>query len=107
MSSKCETDNFNEHKSHRNKPKTVPLRGNGEGASSEETPLIAGQAGNANNINTRNSKRKWSIFPKISEKSRVVLVKLCLLFAVDSLASGLIPGYFLLLNTILLIADSN
>lgn len=35
-------------------------------------------------------KRK-SIWPVISAESRTMLVKLCLLFAVDSLASGLIP----------------
>lgn len=35
-------------------------------------------------------KRK-SIWPAISAESRTTLIKLCLLFAVDSLASGLIP----------------
>lgn len=104
MSSKCETDDFNEYKnkaSIKNKMKTVPLRGNGEGVSSEETPLIAGQTDNANIIDNKDSKGKWGIFPKISQKSRVVLIKLCLLFAVDSFSSGLVPGYvFSFLSTL-------
>ncbi|MCJ1450164.1 hypothetical protein MMC28_000493 [Mycoblastus sanguinarius] len=36
-------------------------------------------------------KRKTSIWPSISPASRSTLFKLCLLFAVDSLASGLVP----------------
>ena len=35
---------------------------------------------------------KKSIWPVISPSSRVILSKLCLLFAVDSLASGLVPA---------------
>ena len=34
---------------------------------------------------------KKSIWPSISKESRVTLIKLCLLFSVDSLASGLVP----------------
>jgi MFS family permease len=33
-----------------------------------------------------------SLFPKISSRSRTTIVQLCLLFAVDSLASGLVPA---------------
>jgi MFS family permease len=33
-----------------------------------------------------------SLLPKISNESRAVVIKLCLLFAVDSLASGLVPA---------------
>lgn len=35
--------------------------------------------------------KKASIWPAISPASRSILIKLCLLFAVDSLASGLVP----------------
>lgn len=35
--------------------------------------------------------KKKSIWPAISPASRSILIKLCLLFAVDSLASGLVP----------------
>jgi len=35
--------------------------------------------------------RKGSIWPAISAQSRTTLIKLCLLFAVDSLASGIVP----------------
>jgi len=38
------------------------------------------------------AKEKRSLLPKISKESRVVLAKLCLLFSVDSLASGLVPA---------------
>ena len=37
-------------------------------------------------------KKKKSIWPQISSSSRAILVKLCLLFAVDSMASGLVPA---------------
>lgn len=36
--------------------------------------------------------RKKSIWPQISPVSRAILLKLCLLFAVDSMASGLVPA---------------
>ena len=35
---------------------------------------------------------KKSIWPQISPESRTILIKLCLLFAVDSMASGLVPA---------------
>lgn len=38
------------------------------------------------------AKAKKSIWPQISHESRTILVKLCLLFAVDSMASGLVPA---------------
>ena len=41
---------------------------------------------------TTPAKTKKSIWPTISPSSRVILSKLCLLFAVDSLASGLVPA---------------
>lgn len=42
-------------------------------------------------LNTRSVKVKKSIWPKISPASRSILIKLCILFAVDSFASGLVP----------------
>ena len=36
-------------------------------------------------------KRQKSMWPAISEDSRTTLIKLCLLFSIDSLASGLVP----------------
>ena len=39
------------------------------------------------------SKPKKSLLPSISPSSRLVLLKLCLLFALDSLGSGLVPAY--------------
>lgn len=36
--------------------------------------------------------KKKSIWPQISPASRAILLKLCLLFAVDSMASGLVPA---------------
>lgn len=38
------------------------------------------------------AKAKTSIWPQISPESRTILVKLCLLFAIDSMASGLVPA---------------
>ena len=40
---------------------------------------------------SRVSKKRKSIWPSISPDSRTILIKLCLLFSVDSLASGLVP----------------
>lgn len=39
-----------------------------------------------------NAKAKTNIWPKIGPESRSILFKLCLLFAVDSMASGLVPA---------------
>lgn len=38
------------------------------------------------------AKAKKRIWPQISPESRSILVKLCLLFAIDSMASGLVPA---------------
>jgi len=38
------------------------------------------------------AKTKKSIWPQISPESRAILAKLCLLFAIDSMASGLVPA---------------
>jgi MFS family permease len=61
------------------------------GSSIEEEPLMSGsETGSGNEIAPVKEKR--SLLPRISKESRVVLLKLCLLFAVDSLASGLVPA---------------
>lgn len=50
-----------------------------------------GKASNPKPGTTLAARRKKSIWPSISPSSRSILVKLCLLFAVDCFASGLIP----------------
>jgi hypothetical protein len=57
----------------------------------EEEPLISdGETEIANEIAAVKEKR--TLLPRISKESRGVLLKLCMLFAVDSLASGLVPA---------------
>lgn len=54
----------------------------------ETAPLL----GNGNAEEPK--KRSWvSLVPSISKESRVIVVNLCLLFALDSFASGLAPLY--------------
>jgi len=38
------------------------------------------------------SKEATSLFPQISKESRIIVTNLCLLFAIDSFASGLVPA---------------
>lgn len=60
-------------------------------SSVEEEPLVSrSETDSGNDIPV--AKEKRSLLPRISKESRVVLLKLCLLFAVDSLASGLVPA---------------
>ena len=54
---------------------------NEEPAKAKQSPAVKGTA-----------PAKRSIWPKIGPESRAILVKLCLLFAVDSMASGLVPA---------------
>jgi hypothetical protein len=63
----------------------------GVDSSVEEEPLISGTETDLNN-EVAFVKEKRTLLPRISKESRVVLLKLCLLFAVDSLASGLVPA---------------
>lgn len=65
--------------------------GHQKDSDSEEEPLISGSDTDSN-LNMAVVKEKRSILPKISKESRIVLFKLCLLFALDSLASGLVPA---------------
>ncbi|MCJ1478388.1 hypothetical protein MMC13_007068 [Lambiella insularis] len=55
-----------------------------EGAT-EESPLLPG------NGDVDMPKKARSIFPSMSKGSRIVLMKLCFLFSIDSFASGLVP----------------
>ena len=54
---------------------------------SETSPLL----GNGNDTKKPDAARK-SWIPSISKESRVIVTNLCLLFAIDSLASGLVPS---------------
>ncbi len=54
---------------------------------SETSPLL----GNGNDAQKPDAARK-SILPSISKESRIILTNLCLLFALDALASGLVPS---------------
>ena len=54
---------------------------------SETSPLL----GNGNDAQKPDAPRK-SLLPSISKESRIIVTNLCLLFAIDSLASGLVPS---------------
>jgi hypothetical protein len=56
----------------------------------EEEPLLS-DTDSTNDVSVAKNKRR-SLLPRISKESRIVLFKLCLLFALDSLASGLVPA---------------
>lgn len=57
----------------------------------EEEPLISASESDSHN-DLAVMKVKRSLLPRISKESRMVLLKLCLLFSLDSLASGLVPA---------------
>lgn len=57
-----------------------------------DTPEPSPKFKTAEKLPAPSPKSKNSVWPAISPASRSILVKLCLLFAVDSLASGLIPA---------------
>jgi MFS family permease len=72
----------------------VELHGHTPAAASisEDEPLLSeSRAGSGNEAAVVKEKR--ALLPRISKDSRPVLLKLCLLFAVDSLASGLVSTY--------------
>ena len=62
------------------------------------TDTIGTQAPNTNGVVSSNSKqeKRWNPFASISPKSRAILFKLCSLFFLDSLGSGMVP--FSLIN---------
>lgn len=53
---------------------------------SETTPLLGG-----NGAKPKKSKPSLSLLPSISPESRVIVLNLCILFALDAFASGLAP----------------
>lgn len=60
---------------------------------SEEEPLLSEEAEQSDEACEVERKRELnSMVPKLSSESRRIVAKLCLLFAVDSLASGLVPA---------------
>jgi MFS family permease len=70
-------------------------------ASAETEPLLSGNESENENTATREvapkkPKKFWHSLSKISRSSRVVLIKLCSLFFLDSLGSGMVP--FSLIN---------
>lgn len=75
LSKKCEAD----------KPEPTSRR------DPESTPLIAGNGQNEIDSKPTLGSRFRSIFPHVSVESWVIVTNLCLLFALDSLASGLVP----------------
>lgn len=57
----------------------------------EEEPLLSTDAAEAATVKKK-AKRSWtSMLPDISPESRLIVLKLCMLFAVDNFASGLAP----------------
>lgn len=76
-------------------------QGSKSAASAETEPLLNGDE--TDNLDTpareetpRKSKKFWHSISKISKSSRVTLIKLCSLFFLDSLGSGMVP--FSLIN---------
>ena len=53
---------------------------------SETTPLLGG-----NGAKPKKSKPSMSLLPSISKESRIIVLNLCILFALDAFASGLAP----------------
>lgn len=49
-------------------------------------PLLASQV-----VQEDSQKAKKSMLPSISKESRVIVIQLCFLFALDAFASGLVP----------------
>ncbi|KAL2063116.1 hypothetical protein VTL71DRAFT_6188 [Oculimacula yallundae] len=56
----------------------------------DEEPLMSATGDDANG--EERVKEKRSLLPNISKESRAIVFRLCCLFAVDSLASGLVPA---------------
>ena len=64
------------------KTKAEPVR------ESEQAPLLGGESGKE-----KQTAPFWRMLPSLSRESAVILVKLSLLFSLDSFASGLMPLY--------------
>ncbi|KAH8631679.1 MFS general substrate transporter [Alternaria alternata] len=88
LSQRCEHSDWNDE---RNKPAASP----------ETEPLLNGHETEdsstaAREPSPKKSKRFWHSLSKISKSSRITLIKLCSLFFLDSLGSGMVP--FSLIN---------
>ena len=59
----------------------------------ETSPLISNERIGLQKIES-------SLIPRISKKSSIILVKLCFLFLIDSMASGLVPQYVFRIQSI-------
>lgn len=70
----------------------VELHGHEEQKDSDDESESLISRGDIDSNHEMTVKEKRSLLPKISKDSRIVLLKLCLLFALDSLASGLVPA---------------
>ncbi|EDU46567.1 MFS-1 multi-domain protein [Pyrenophora tritici-repentis] len=86
LSRKCEHDDWNEN--HHSTAEAEPLLNGNGNAESSDTALVEAPA--------KPKKKLWDSVSTISKPSRVVLVKLCSLFFLDSLGSGMVP--FSLIN---------
>jgi para-aminobenzoate synthetase len=87
LSQKCERSDWNEERDKST-------------AETETEPLLGGDEENRNTAAReaapKKSKKFWHSLSKISRSSRIVLIKLCSLFFLDSLGSGMVP--FSLIN---------
>lgn len=61
---------------------------------SETSPLLTASR------NIEPQKTESSLIPRLSKKSSIILIKLCILFMIDSMASGLVPQYVLLVQSL-------
>lgn len=60
--------------------------------SEHEQPLLVDMENEDDARAAENGREKRGLLPNISKESRAIVFKLCCLFAVDSLASGLVPA---------------
>jgi len=92
LSQKCEAETQAERHEYQPVTQTSPVEAefsDSEEEGEDETRNLDGDGPPATPILPEIKKK--SIWPAISPESRTVLIKLCMLFAVDSLASGLVP----------------
>ena len=71
-------------------------RGGEEGHSGEREPLLEGERDENERVESKKKARWWHAFSQISKPTRWTLAKLCSVFFLDSLASGMVP--FSLIN---------
>ncbi|CAA9963565.1 MFS-1 multi-domain protein [Pyrenophora teres f. maculata] len=81
LSRKCEHDDWNEE--HDSAAEAEPLLNGNGNTESSDTALVEAPA--------KPKKKLWDSVSTISKPSRIVLAKLCSLFFLDSLGSGMVP----------------